>query len=432
MSGYTEVLNHKLYQNAFFLMSNSLARALLGFCFWNLMARYFRPAEVGIGSALVAAAGLVAVLGSLGLGAGLIRFVPEAGAQDGRLLNAACTWSATAVLFVVLIYLWGVHYWSPALRFLWSSPELVLLFAVAAVAMCWSSLVDQALLARREARLVLLKNSIIGLAALPLPVLVFGSLGGAGIFAGTGLAVAGGVLLAGCVFLPMAYPGYHPRLLWSHGLSNRVLPYSLANYAAVLFSSAPGFVYPLMVLNVLGAEQSAYFYIALMMSLIITIIPAGMAQSLFAEGSHDPVRVGRHCRRVLGLALVLTLPAVGAINLLGGWLLGFFGPGYAEQGTLTLRLLSLAALPMSVNLLFITMNQVQKRLGLVIAQTIFLSILALALGYWLLLFWGMAGVGLAFALAHLLVAVTVFVPLWRCTRPAGEERDVRSEANYSN
>ncbi len=68
----------------------------------------------------------------------------------------------------------------------------------------------------------------------------------------------------------------------------------------------------------------AYFTMAWMIAMVLTVIPGSLSQSLFAEGSHNPARLkGGGGRRALLIALLLTLPAVGALSLMGEWLLHF-------------------------------------------------------------------------------------------------------------
>jgi len=52
--------------------------------------------------------------------------------------------------------------------------------------------------------------------------------------------------------------------------------------------------------------------------------------------------------------------------VLGGWLLHFFGPAYAQNGAGTVRYLALVVIPQCVNVLFITVNQVKKRVYLIV------------------------------------------------------------------
>jgi O-antigen/teichoic acid export membrane protein len=212
--------------------------------------------------------------------------------------------------------------------------------------------------------------------------------------------------------LPKTYKGYFPRPAVVKDIMQKVLPYSFANYVANLLNLSPQFIYPLMILNVLGPEYSAFFYITWMMTMVLSVIPNGISQSLLAEGSYDPEKLGRDGRKVLLLSLGISIPAVGSMLLLGGWLLHFFGPGYAQNGTAVMCYLALAVIPQCVNILYITVNQVKKQMHLIIAQTSFLAIVALGGGYWWLGYVGLPGVGMAYLTAHLLLSIVVIRPLW--------------------
>ncbi len=408
---YCKLGNSSLYSNAFYLMLNNAVTCLLGFFFWNVMARYFPAREVGIGSALLSVSNLLGILATLGLRIGLIRFVPEYGEKAGKLINSAFTLVAVTSLLSVLIYLAGITHWSPALGFIREDIWLFTLFAFFTMATCLSGLTDSSLVAGRVSKYVFWKNTLISVLKLPLPVLVFAHLGGFGIFSGTGISTALGVLISWYVFLPRVYKDYYPRPELAKDIMSKMLPYSFANYTANLLSLAPQFIYPLMVLNVLGPEYSAYFYISWMMTTVLSIIPNGIAQSLLAEGSHNQNRLTSDGRRVLVLSLVISIPAVGAMVFVGGWLLHIFGAGYAKNGTEVMRFLSLSIIPQCVNSLYITVNQVRKQIYLVLVQTGFLSVVALGLGYWLLGRIGVSGVGIAYLLAHTTIALAVFVPM---------------------
>ncbi|MCL4439165.1 MAG: lipopolysaccharide biosynthesis protein [Firmicutes bacterium] len=410
------VKRSSLYSNAYYLMLNSVVTSLLGFVFWNIMARFFSAAEVGIGSALVAASGLVGTLASLGLGFGLIRFVPEAGEGAGQLVNAALTLAGAAAVAGSLVYLAGAGEWSPDLVFVRENVWLLALFVLFTVAATGSALTDCSLVARRTARYVFWKNTVTCLLKLPLPVFIFAHLRGYGIFAGTGAATLVGLLLSWFWFLPSVYRGYSPYPVWPGDMVKKILPYSFGNYLAGMLNSLPGLVYPIMALTVLGPEESAFFYIAWMMTMVLAIIPGGLSQSLMAEGSYDQGGLGQNARRSLAVSLSFSVPAVGLMALLAGWLLHFFGSGYAENGTAIVRFLALSIIPQCINTLYMTVNQVRKNVPQVIAQTGSIAVISLGLGWLMLRLVGLPGIGMAYTIAHLVVALVVVWPLWRALR----------------
>ena len=408
---YFKWRNTPLYNNAIYLMLNNITTCLLGFVFWNVMARFYTPSQVGIGASLIAASSLIGVLAELGLRIGLIRFVPEDRENAGHLINAAFTLAGLSSLIGGLIYLVGIRIWSPALRFIQGDTLLLLMFLIFTVTNTFSGLTDGSLIAGRSTRYVLFKNTLVSILKIPLPIFIFAHLEGFGIFAGNGVSFAVAVLTAWLLYLPKVYKGYLPRPVIAKDILQKVLPYSFANYMANMLNLSPQFIYPLMVLNVLGPENSAYFYIAWMMTMVLVVIPNGVSQSLLAEGSHNPHKMGRDGRRVLYLSLALSVPAVAVMMVMAGWLLHFFGPGYAENGTTVFRFLALAIIPQCVNTLYITVNQVRKQVYLIIAQTGFLSIVAIGVGYWWFGNAGLPGLGMAYLLAHSVLAFVVIRPL---------------------
>jgi O-antigen/teichoic acid export membrane protein len=403
-----------LYNNAFYLMLNTACTSVMGFIFWYIMARCFSSSDVGIGSALFSASGLVASFAGLGLGIGLVRFIPEIKSGAVRLINSSFTIAGVAAIAGSLIYLAGIKHWAPDLIFICKNYWLAVFFILFTVSTVLSGLVNQSFIAARTSNYVFWKNLIASLLKLPLPMLVFASLGGFGMFAGSGTAFIIAIAIALFLFLPKVYNGYFPRPMWDSEMLKQVLPFSFTNYLSGLLNSVPTFIYPLMILNVMGPEQNAYFYMSWMIAMVLGVIPNSLAQSLFAEGSHSPGRMGGGSgRRALLLAVLLTIPAASVIALLGGWILHFFGPAYAQNGTGVLRILVLSIIPLCVNSFFMTVNQVKKRVPLIIGQSAFLAVISIGLGYWLLCKVGIEGIAVAYVIAQLSWAVIVFWPLWR-------------------
>ena len=74
---FKELFTDSLYKNSMFLILNAGVMALFGFIFWNIAARLFTVAEVGMASALISAMGLIVALSTLGFNVALIRFLPK-------------------------------------------------------------------------------------------------------------------------------------------------------------------------------------------------------------------------------------------------------------------------------------------------------------------------------------------------------------------
>ncbi len=70
-------LRWRLFRNASYLILSSGASVTLGAAFWLVAARYYPEGELGIAAALLLVSAFIAGVANLGLGMGLIRFLPE-------------------------------------------------------------------------------------------------------------------------------------------------------------------------------------------------------------------------------------------------------------------------------------------------------------------------------------------------------------------
>src|SRR3954452_18500548 len=104
-----------------------------------------------------------------------------------------------------------------------------------------------------------------------------------------------------------------------------------------------------------------------------------MGQSLVVHGSAEQDRVSRHHRDVLRHTVTLPVPMVVVLVVLAPWLLGLFGPVYADQATTTLRLLALSAIPQAVTSLAVSRGRVERRMRFVVAVLAVLCSLVLGL-----------------------------------------------------
>ena len=110
--GLKRLYGVSLYRNAIYLMLNSAALAVLGFVFWILAARFYSTEEVGLAAAIIAAATFLALLSTLGLDYGLIRFMPNSGKKFNSLVNSCFTVSGLAAIVFSLIFLAGGCYFN--------------------------------------------------------------------------------------------------------------------------------------------------------------------------------------------------------------------------------------------------------------------------------------------------------------------------------
>ena len=408
---FRQHLGIPLYKNAYYLIANTATTSLLGFVFWIVVTKFYSAADVGLASAIIAATGLLASLSNLGLGFGLIRFLPTAEGKATRMINSCFTIGGLVSVLVAFIFLARLDFWCPALLPVREHPIFLFAFAIFTVVFTVSPLLDQAFIAQRSAKFAFIKNVAAGIIKIPIPVVLAAFFGAFGIFVSSGLGLAAATVVAALWFLPKMQRGYRPFPILQREVVNDVVHYSLSNYVAQLLWVAPSFVFPLMVVNILGAEANAHFYIAWMISGLLMMIPNAISMSLFAEGSHNEQELLQSTKKSLLLAILLLLPAVLLVFALGGKLLLFFGETYSYGATTTLWVLAISAFPLSINYLYLSFCRVLKHIRRLIIISGVATCLASGLSYFLMGRIGIPGVGIGWTIAQSLVALMIIFVL---------------------
>jgi O-antigen/teichoic acid export membrane protein len=305
------------------------------------------------------------------------------------------------------VFVMGVRTWSPRLGFIRVEADYFVLFVLFTGAVSLVGLLRQGVfVAFRRTEFSFAMEVIAGL-RLPLLVVMV-SLGTFGIFCSWGLASCV-ALIAGVLFIVRLQTGYRPVPGIQRGIVGGMLQFSLGNYLAESFRELPGFLLPLLVVNILEPDMGAYFYVAWTIASVILMIAYATSFSLLAEVSREPGRFGRDVVRAVKFMLVLLIPAVILVFLLGDRILSLFGPAYAENGFDLLRLLTLSGIPLAFNILYITWKRLGQEIRPVLYVYGFVALFTIGVGFALLEEMGLEGIGVAWLSANLMV--TVFIGL---------------------
>ena len=401
-----QILNVPLYSNALHLMAANVFSALCGYAFWIIAARFYPTDEVGLASAVIAAMGLLSSLANFGLGYGLIRFLPHAGVKANKLINSSFTITIIASLIIAVIFLGGLGFWSPALLFLLRDPALIVAFIIFTIAFTIKWTASEALVAKRRSSFVLAGEIIFNLLRLPLIILMAQAFHSFGIFGSYSISLWVALLFNIFLFLPRVQPGYRPRPTISREI-NGLLRFSSGNYLANLLKGLSGMVIPIMIINILGAESTAYYYIAWLVTNVLIMIIEAMSFSLFAEGSHEEQKLGLNVGRSLKMLFLILVPAVILVWIFADKILLIFGSSYSGSGTALLRLLTISTIPLAINNVYFSIKRVEKKLKVLVAATAFMAVISLVLSYVLLLRMGITGIGVAWLVSQGILALLI-------------------------
>ncbi len=403
-----------LYRNAIFIMLTSVIGSGLGFFFWLIVARTYAKEDIGAAVTLFQTLGFLGALGNLGIGIGLIRFMPETEEKDS-LVNTGLTLSGIVTFVLSLVFLITLPLLLPNLTFVLQDPLYITTIIACTVVVGLAPILDGAAIAVRRADFQTWRTTIFAFLKIPLALGIVAFLPGrAGIFLSLAASFGISVAVLGFFLLRRGVPGYRPRPDFRFDRIRPLLGFSLGNYVAGAIGAAGVLLPTPLIYDALGPSagppNAAYFYVAIVVASLLYIIPGAAFTSFYAEASHKDMDRRRGERQAILLSLGLLIPAIAVMWFFSDPMLRLFGnPAYADEAITPLRILSFASIPVFLNGVFGTRVRVRKRtLPLIIAATIS-TVITLGLG-WLLLQKPDLGIdGLAYAYVLGQVAATPYL-----------------------
>ncbi|RSN92000.1 hypothetical protein DMH26_26180 [Streptomyces sp. WAC 05379] len=412
----------QLFRNAYALMINTGVSAVLGLGFWLAAARYYSESAVGQGSAAIAAMKFLAGLTAVTLTGALARFIPVAGRRSGRLIFRTYAGSCVIVTLAAGVFLVTLDLWGPSYRFL-NGPLNGLFFVVAVIAWNLLTLQDGVLTGLRSALWVPVGNTVFSAVKLGLLVAFAVAIPTAGVFVSWVAAIAVSVLPLGWLVFRRLVPR-HAAATAEHTRPpslKEIGRFLAGDYTGSLFSLAVVYLIPVIVAAQVSSEDNAYFYITATIGGTVNLLAINMGASLTVEGAHDPGRLAANTRAALRRMARIMIPVAAILFFGAPWILGVFGPGYADAATPLLRWFAVGGLLRVVMETYFAVLRAQSRTaGLAWLQGL---LCALVLGLTLVLLprMGLTGAGVA-EIASLSVIVAIAAPrLYRTVRASQGE-----------
>ncbi|MFD8718253.1 lipopolysaccharide biosynthesis protein [Streptomyces sp. NPDC059629] len=411
-----------LFRNAYALMLNTGISAVLGLGFWLAAARYYSESAVGQGSAAIAAMKLLAGLTAVTLTGALARFIPVAGRATGRLIFRTYAGSSLIVALAAGVFLMTLGVWGPSYRFL-HGPLPGLGFVVAVIAWNLLTLQDGVLTGLRSAPWVPVGNTVFSAVKLALLVAFAAAIPMAGVFVSWVAAIATSFVPLGWLVFRRLVPR-HIKATADHAKPptlKEIGRFLAGDYTGSLFSLAVVYLVPVIIASQVSSEDNAYFYITTTIGGTTNLLAINMGASLTVEGSHDPARLAANTRAALKRMARIMIPICTVLFFGAPWILGVFGPGYADAATPLLRWFAVGALLRVVMETYFAVLRAQSRTGGLAWLQGLLCVLVLGLTLLLLPRMGLTGAGVA-EISSLAVIVTIAAPkLWRTLRAAAAE-----------
>lgn len=400
---FNYLINDSLYGNSIYLMLSTGIMASFGFFFWMVNTHLYSAQQIGIGTALISILTLISNFSLLGLGNSLIKFLPKSSKKNDNINTSFALVGLTAII-ISLFYLIFLKTFSPDLLFVRDNIIFSFLFILFIAFASINTIIGNVFIAYRASKYVLIKSIIFSIAKLVLPFFLL-SLGAYGIFTSMGIAIIIAFLFS-LIILILRF-NYFPKLLIDKIIIKRITNFSLGNYIDGFIGGLPEMVLPIILINLLGANFSAYFYLDMMIANIIYIIPRATSQSLFAEGSQNEVELKLNFKKAIKITYLFMIPAIILTFLFGKYILLAFGENYSNEGFILLNLLAISGIFISINDIGGTILKVKQRIRLLILISFIKTCIILILSIFFIMrnIFGLVGIGISWIIGLLITSI---------------------------
>ena len=385
-------------QNAIYVMLSSVFGAGFGFIFWIFAAKFYSAENVGIATALISSMGLLVLLSKVGLDFSVIRYFSTS--ERDKVFNTSLTITTLLAVFFGVIYVFGIDTFSPEL-YLLKRPYNSIIFIIILAINSITTLTGISFISMRKGKYHCLQSIITGSRLLFLvPFINYKAIG---IFSAVGISFFFSLLVS--VYL-VRKSGV--KLGWAIDQTylKDSFQFSAGNYLVSLFMLGPTMILPILILNTLGAESAAYYFIAYSIASLLFMIPNSISLSLFVEGSHGE-EMKKTVLKSLFLIYSLLIPSIAVLCLFGGEVLKIISTEYAEKGLELLQLLTFSYIFLGISQTYFSIKRVQKNILNVVFINCFSFISLIGLSYALMVKYGIIGVGYASILSNALTCLLI-------------------------
>lgn len=375
-----------------------------GFFFWVFAAKLYSSDQVGLAVAVISCMYLLSMFSMSGFDIGIIRYLPNA-SDKNQMINSCLTITSIVSVLSCILFLAGIKIFSPKLIFLRDNINYTVLFILFTAATSILIMQSSIFSALRYSKYSLTQTLFAIPRVLILPLIVIYGLFGMYISYGIGILAAS---IIGNNYISKINKTYKFRLSFKKDVLKEIFNYSFKNYISIIFEGAPNYIIPLLVLNILGAEQNAYFYVAWSFASFFQMIPRSTSISLLAEGSNKENNDRKNTITAIKFIYSLLLPVIILVFLFGKYILLIFGEEYSENSFSLLKILSIASIPYTLNIIYISVKRIEQHIEPVIYMHSFLGMFSILFSILLVKWVGIIGVGVSWLLVNCIAAVFIW------------------------
>jgi O-antigen/teichoic acid export membrane protein len=374
----------------------TVSNGAAGFIFWIIAAKLYSNEAVGITTAILSSITLLVLLSRLGFDQSVIKFFPDR--NRNVIFSTSIIIPTVTAILIGLLFVNGIDILSPELKIIkpYIIPYLVFLSASSCVSITGASFI-----ALRKAEYYFFQSILINARIiLLLPLL---SLGIWGIFGSIAIATILSLIVSMLIIFKM---GIIPSKM-DKSFLHESIHFSIANYISSLLMTGPSAILPILTLNLLGAKDTANYYMAYTISSMLFMIPFAFGTSMFVEGCN-----GESLRKITYQALFATIfflfPSVIFLFTYGDFMLGLVGECYKASFGL-LRIMVLSSFFVAICNISLSIKRVKNEvIGLIFLSGI-IFILVIGMSYIFMINFGLIGIGYAWAFSYIFTSFIILI-----------------------
>lgn len=403
-SNMISYFHNPLLLNSIFIISSSIISAGFGFVFFIIAAKLYSPEDVGISTALISSSTLIGILSRFGLDYSIIRFFPNY--NKSKVLSTSLIITTVISMVIGIIYIFGIDFFSPELQLL-KSTENTIIYLIVLVAGSWVALTGIAFIAIRKAGYNLFQNVVMGSRIIFLILLI--PYGAIGIFTATGISFVISILSVLSLLKRCEIRLYNNIDMTFLKESFR---FSAGNYFANLLMSAPNMVLPIMVLNILGPESAAYYYLSYSIVSMLFMVPSAISMSLFVEGSYG-VGIKNMVVKSISLIVPIIVPASILLYVYSPDILKLISSEYSVGGVAVMRTMIFSTIFITINYIFFSIKRIQKDNKGLLQMGGIIFVFLLGFSYFFMFRYGIIGVGYAWIIGNGIGSLFGIIIAWK-------------------
>jgi O-antigen/teichoic acid export membrane protein len=367
--------SESLFKNSAFLLINLAVGAVCGYASLTLITHVFSVRDVGLSATAVAAISLVTSITQFGVTWTIPRYLPITKDRIA-LINTLLTAVILATTFGSIIFLV-----LPYAKSLWALGGVTfdIVFVIAACVSAGQTVLSAVLVADRASDKLAILGLIPNVTRVVAPP-VFSFLGGLGAFMARIIADLFSVIPCGVL---LARRGHRFRVSLDREVVHDVAKFAVGMYFATLIGGLPQLVLPLIVLSRVGAQQTAYWSIAISIGALLFSLPSIITQALLPEVSLRPTERRVLLARSVKLSTALIVPVLLIAFFCAPIGLAMFGRTYVSGALVPLRWLIIAGFITMLNYASGAILFIAKKSGIITIVNVIDAVVVLGLvAFW--------------------------------------------------